>query len=91
MIKTIVIDADVIGASVAYRPAPPSQPIFGLRVFQLTRRRTPTRCAVVPGDRAQSLHPEIGAPHAIVSGQGLMRAFENHPPGFEHIPVVTRL
>jgi hypothetical protein len=40
--------------------------------------------------RTQSLHAEIGAPHPIVGGQGPMRAFENDPTGFEHIPVVAR-
>src|SRR4029077_6963729 len=39
--------------------------------------------------RTQFLHAEIGAPHPIVGGQGPMRAFENDPTGFKHLPVVA--
>ena len=53
--------------------------------------RGPTHNNVQEIRRMQSSHAEIGPPYPVVGGQGPMRAFEDNPAGFEHIPVIARV
>jgi hypothetical protein len=63
-----------------------SSPISGRRVSSIDLETHTTGAPAV----SQSLHAEIGAPHSVVGGQRPMGAFEHHPTGFEHIPLVAR-